>query len=131
MAFDWQSLIALALRMENQAKSDAAAAEALRRSAVSRAYFGTFCHARNYAVDFLQFDPKNNPDDHGRLRAHLRARKRHGDANRLDALRQWRNDGDYADDLPWADVVATVASAIQQAQQLFNSPVRPASRPGS
>jgi hypothetical protein len=123
--FDWKALIELAANWEMQVRSGKVGAEALRRSAVSRAYFGAFCHARNYAMGFLQFDPKDNPDDHGRLRAHLRRSRRHADANRLDSLRQWRNDADYKDDLPWDDLAATVSSAIRQAESVLKSLVPP------
>ena len=55
MPFDWKSCVALARRLAGEAagKDDA---EALQRAAVSRAYFGVFCYARNYAISFLKFE---------------------------------------------------------------------------
>ena len=120
MPFDWKALIDLAKQMEAQA-TQTSEPDALQRSAISRAYFGAFGHACNYAKEFLGFDPNENADDHGRLRAHLKARRRHGDAKRLERLRQWRNDADYLNDLPWADVDVTVTAAIREAESVVNS----------
>ena len=55
MPFDWKSCVALARRLTGEAagKDDA---EARQRAAVSRAYFGVFCYARNYAISFLKFE---------------------------------------------------------------------------
>jgi len=96
-------------------------AEEFERTAVSRAYFGAFCYARNYAIAFLRFTPRDLNEDHGRLRNHLWERKRQGDAKRLQRLRQWRNDADYLNDLPWDDVRKTVESALADAERVFES----------
>jgi hypothetical protein len=125
MSFDWQQLLEVARHLEQEASKGQANAEALRRSAIGRAYYGAFCHARNYAVNFLGYDLKGFGDDHGALRAHLKKKRRGGDAQRLDSLRQWRNDADYADDLPW-DAKVTAAEAIRQAEKVFQSLVPPA-----
>jgi hypothetical protein len=85
-----------------------------------RNHFSIFCHARNYAKHYLGFDPRNNADDHGRLRAHLTKGKRKGYADRLEQLRQLRNSADYLDDLPWTDASATVSSALANADFLFS-----------
>lgn len=94
--------------------------EAVLRSALSRTYYGAFCYARNYARDWLGFRPRNDGDDHGRLRHHLKARRRHGIADRLDRLRQWRNACDYLDDLAF-DPQATLPAALQEADFIFAS----------
>ena len=88
MPFDWLGFLALARDLQRQAATSAEP-EPLLRSAVSRAYFAAYCHARNYARDYLKFDPREDVDDHGRLRAHLTGKKRRkGDADRLNDLRQ-------------------------------------------
>jgi hypothetical protein len=90
MSFDWKNLLDLARQIERDASKATVNAEALYRSAVGRAYFGAFCHARNYAESFLKYHPKQDERDHGSLRAHLKGKRRHGDADRLERLRQWR-----------------------------------------
>lgn len=118
MPFEWRAFVELARDLRQQA-SGAAPSEALLRTALSRAYFGAFCHARNYAAASLGFQPRNDADDHGRLRAHLKG-KRAGIAHRLDRLRQWRNDGDYLDSLTF-DLDAVVSAAISEAERVVES----------
>lgn len=125
MSFDWKQLVEVARHLEWEATKGQADAEALLRSAIGRAFYGAFGHARNYAVNFLDYDLKGFGDDHGALRAHLKRSRRGGDAQRLDSLRQWRNDADYSDDLPW-DAKLTASEAINQAEKLFKSLTPPA-----
>jgi hypothetical protein len=131
MSFDWKSLLDLATQMEQDASKGATNAEARYRSAVSRAYFGVFCHARNYAENFLKYQPKQDERDHGSLRAHLKGKRRQGDADRLERLRQWRNDADYLNDLPWTDMKSVAATAIAEAEKIFQSLMPPATSAGS
>jgi hypothetical protein len=131
MSFDWKSLVHVARRMEEDATQDSVNAEALRRSAVGRAYFGAFCYARNYAVKFLGYVVKESSDDHGALRAHLKKKKRAGDAGRLDTLRNLRNEADYSDDLQWDDPGIVVKEAIDAAERVFASVLPPPPRSAS
>ena len=124
MAFDWKALVDLATILEQQAQTSANS-EAYLRSAMSRLYFGVYGHARNYATNYLQFISRNAAEDHGRLRQHLKGKRRKGDADRVEQLRIWRNDADYANDLSSLDLVATAASAIALAKLVFNSLVPP------
>jgi hypothetical protein len=130
MAFDWKTLLDLARQMEHDAAS-AKSAEAHYRSAVSRAYFAAFCHARNYAESFLKYQAKQDERDHGSLRAHLKGKRRQGDADRLERLRQWRNEADYLNDLPWTDHQAVAANAVAEAEKTFNSLTPPTTSTGS
>jgi hypothetical protein len=125
MSFDWKSLLDVARQLEHEADQGPSHAEALRRSAVGRAYFAAFCHARNYAVQYLGYVIKGFGDDHGALRAHLKKSRRGGDSARLDTLRILRNDADYADELPWNDAAMTVTEAIEAAERVFASLVPP------
>jgi hypothetical protein len=125
MRFDWKAFLDLARSLQQEA-GEASNPEAGLQSAISRAYFGAFCHARNYAISYLRFAPRDDPNDHGRLRAHLKQKKRAGDATRLDQLRQWRNSADYDDDLSETDLPATASAAIAHAQRVFESLVAPA-----
>jgi hypothetical protein len=126
MSFDWKSLADVARHLEQEASKGEANAEALRRSAVGRAYYAAFGHARNCAKNFLGYAIKGDADDHGALRAHLKRSRRGGDAQRLDSLRQWRNEADYSDDLPWDDAAMIVAEAIKAAEKVFKSLTPPA-----
>ncbi len=74
MPFDWKNLLDLAHQMEQDASKGVSKEEALCRSAVSRAYFAAFCYARNYAEQFLKYQPKSDERDHGSLRAHLKGK---------------------------------------------------------
>jgi hypothetical protein len=127
MPFDWRAFVALAKILQEEAIA-APEPEPLLRSAVSRAYFGAYCHARNYAAEFLGFEARQDVDDHGRLRAHLTGKRHKGDADRLAQLRQLRNDADYLNDLPWTDPAASTTAAIALAERVFLSlaPPKPA-----
>ena len=124
MPLDWNEFADLARVLEQQVKN-AVHPEAYYRSAVSRAYFGAFGHAVNYGENFLQFAPRELVEDHGRLREHLKRRRRKGDSDRLEQLRQWRNEADYLNELPWPNIPVTVATAIKWADAVFASLVPP------
>ena len=119
MAFDWKELLDLARFLQAQAGSQIGK-EAALRGAISRAYYGAFCHVRNYARDRLGFRPRNGPEDHGRLRAHLRKGKTRVLAERLDDLRLWRNQCDYWDELPF-DLVLQTTLALINTSKIFDS----------
>src|SRR5262249_55085548 len=110
MAFDWKDYLDLSRLFEQQA-AKALEAEAFLRTALSRAYYGAFCHARNYARDWLGFRPRNDGDDHGRLRDHLKRKKRWAVAVKLQRLREWRNECDYFDKLTF-EPQETLTSAL-------------------
>jgi len=112
MAFDWQRFVELARAFQGQA-SAAADPEAILRSAISRAYYGAFCFARNYAERWLKYKPAGTEEDHRGLRDYLWNKKRQNVARALDQLRKWRNSADYDDLLPY-DPAFTVQSAINE-----------------
>ena len=96
--------------------------EARYRSALSRLYFGAYGHARNYAISYLSFVPQHASDDHGRLKAYLRSKRRQGDGDRIDQLRKWRNLADYADTFPIdIPLAATALKAVELAERIFFS----------
>jgi len=131
MPFDWKALLDLARVLEQEARQKNTNVECLSRTAIGRAYYGAFCFARNYAVEYMKYDAKNDERDHGSLRAHLKGKRRHGDAVRLERLRQWRNDAGYLNDLPWTDLHAVVATAIAEAERVFQSLAPPTTLAGS
>lgn len=119
MPFEWKQYLDLARELSQPTTSDAGTQEARLRSAVSRAYYAAFCHARNYSRDWLKFRPNHTADDHGRLRAFLKDGKRRGIALKLDQLRQWRNDSDYSDTM--TTNLATMATyAVSEASKLLD-----------
>jgi hypothetical protein len=119
MAFDWSEYLKLARWLATNTPPGVSE-EAARRDAISRAYYAAFGHACQYAQDNLGFQPRNDPDDHGRLRAHLKSKRRHATADSLDRLRGWRNDCDYRGDFP-GDLQATVTNALGDADYVFQS----------
>ena len=127
MPFDWKQYLELASELVRLSESrDAGQNEAILRSVVSRAYYAAFCHARNYSRDWLNFQPNNTADDHGRLRAFLKSGKRRGVAVKLDQLRQWRNETDYSDSVT-GDLATMAQYSVTEATKLFDwlSPPKP------
>lgn len=119
MPFDWKQYLDLARELSQSTTSNAGTREARLRSAVSRAYYAAFCHARNYSRDWLKFVPNHTADDHGRLRAFLKDGKRRGIALKLDQLRQWRNDADYSDSVT-SDLATMTTYAVSEASKLLD-----------
>jgi len=117
MAFAWKEYLDLARFLAVGRGSFSQ--EAALRSAVSRAYYAAFCHARNYARDRHGFSLAHSPQDHWRVIAHFRNRKRDDIARCLEVLRQWRNRCDYNDVV--ADVSKILPSLLAQAQQIIDS----------
>ncbi len=119
MSFDWKQYLDLARDLSQPTTSDKGTQEARLRSAVSRAYYAAFCHARNYSRNWLKFVPNHTADDHGRLRAFLKDGKRRGIALKLDQLRQWRNDADYSDSVT-SDLATMATYAVREASKLLD-----------
>lgn len=120
MPFDWKQYLELAGELARQAEGrDVGQRESMLRSVVSRAYYAAFCHARNYSRDWLNFQPNNTADDHGRLRAFLKTGKRRGVAVKLDQLRQWRNEADYSDSVA-GDLPTMAHYSVSEAAKLFD-----------
>jgi hypothetical protein len=127
MAFDWRDYLKLAQWLQANTPPGISQ-EAAFRCAISRAYYAAFGHACNYATDYLGFAPRNDADDHGRLRAHLKSRRRQKVSEALDRLRDWRNHCDY-DSGYTGDLAATLAGAISEADYIFNGLTPPSPRP--
>src|SRR5207302_4999761 len=113
MPFDWRGYLELARFLQAQAGS-AANHEAFLRSALSRAYYAAFCHARNHARDHLGLRLRGEADDHGALRARFKTGKMKGISDKLQRLREWRNACDYHDLLTF-DLQSNVISGLSMA----------------
>jgi uncharacterized protein (UPF0332 family) len=96
--FSWKQFIEIAQFLVENANRSTVPQEAAYRCAVSRAYYGAFCHMLEYAEIYLGYNPSETGEDHDNLRKYL---KDHDDVNivkvarKLGRLRQWRNDSDY------------------------------------
>jgi hypothetical protein len=112
--FDWREYLELANDLGDLQGTTITIrlSEATRRSAVSRAYFAAFCHARNYAVRHLGYVARHSTSDHGRLRHHFRRLGMVEVADSLDDLRSWRNLSDYSDVVP--DLRSTLSDALRE-----------------
>jgi len=117
MPFDWKQYLLLAEFLQANA-DNSPSKEAAYRCAVSRAYYAAFCHARNFARDHYGFIPQSGVDDHGRVRAIFRQKRRHDIASALDDLRDWRNQCDYDDDV--ASLSTLVSSSIARSVKVFS-----------
>jgi hypothetical protein len=125
MAFEWKEFVEVS-RFLGQHAAGAGRSEAFRRSAVGRAYYGAFCHVRTYARDHLNLQPRNDADDHGRLRARLSRGRMRGISDKLERLRQWRNECDYADVLSF-DPQTALNLALVDASNIISAVLPPPS----
>lgn len=116
MPFDWKEYLELAKALVHQAHG-AGFTEARQRTAVSRAYYGAFGFAREYAEKHLQFKPTHQPKDHQDLREHFKRVGKAQLASRLNKLRSWRNACDYDNQVP--DLQDCVREAIKVADQVI------------
>lgn len=117
MPFEWRRYVELARTLLAQA-GPPPGDEAALRTALSRAYYGAFGFARDYAQRWLKYKPKGTEEDHRSLREYLWRKKRQGVARALDQLRAWRNSADYDDEVPF-DLALTVPAAIREAERVL------------
>ncbi len=117
MPFDWRQYLNVARFLQGGA-GGAVDVEAALRSAVSRAYYAAFCHARNYARDHQRFAPTGSPRDHSLVRVHLRGQHEYQLAAWLNMLRQWRNGCDYDDTVQ--NLAQMAGTAMARAQDVVN-----------
>jgi hypothetical protein len=122
--FDWREYLEVARFLRGQAGAGFSE-EAGQRALISRAYYAAYGYALRYACDNLGFVPgrrlEDRTQDHGRLRAHLRQRRRAFVASKLERLRDWRNVCDYDEDPPTFDFSQCVADAIAGADYVINA----------
>lgn len=117
MAFNWREYLDLAKCMAG--KGISYTEDAALRCATSKAYFAAYCYARNYAIINLGFIPKNNYEDHARVKDHFKINEMVWVARALTTLRDWRNSCDYDDDS--SDLKTLSSNAVNIAQNIFNN----------
>jgi hypothetical protein len=116
MPFDWKDYLEIAHALRSQA-GNGLPPEAALRSAVSRAYYAAFCHARNYAHERHGLPLRYTADDHGLVKRHFQTRRARTVADRLDALRQIRNKCDYENTV--LQLESLLITALQDAQTVI------------
>lgn len=126
MPFNWKEYLDLAKWLVN-ATPPGVSQEGLYRCAISRAYYAAFGHSMGYAKNYLGFDPRAEPTDHGRLRNHLRQNRRQKTSESLQRLREWRNGCDYHDPFP-GDLASILHDAFEEADYVFRSLTPPSTR---
>jgi uncharacterized protein (UPF0332 family) len=102
MSFSWRDYYILAGQLKQQA-ADSPQQEAYLRSAISRAYYASFCLARNYLRDSLGRKSTGTLDDHEFVKNQFRnlpGQDNQAIAENLRRLRAYRNQADYDDELP-------------------------------
>lgn len=119
--FDWREFLELAELLAGPAGDSVAVqlSEATHRSAVSRAYYAAFCHARRYAQRNLGYLPRYTAADHGSLRRHYDAHGLSAIADDLDKLRDWRNECDYDDVV--VDLGTKLADGLEKAEAVIQA----------
>jgi PD-(D/E)XK nuclease superfamily len=87
MPFDWREYLEVARFLRGQGGSNFSE-EAALRTLISRAYYAAYGHALRYSRDHLGFVAgrrlEDRTQDHGRLRGHLRQRRRALVASKLE-----------------------------------------------
>jgi hypothetical protein len=95
-------------------------AEGVHRAAIGRRYYAAFGDAVDDATKHLDFKPRNDADDRGRLRGRLKRRRRSATTERQGRLRSWRNDCDDPREFP-GDRVAILTAALDAAEYVLGS----------
>ncbi len=111
MTFSWRDYYTLAGQFKEQA-ADSPQQEALLRSAISRAYYASFCLARNYLRDSLGRKSTGTLDDHEFVKSQFRnlpGQDNQTIAENLRRLRGYRNQADYDDEFPGIKNTAFIA----------------------
>jgi len=113
MDFDWKEYLEISkylCKCNIRSKEINFSKEAAIRCAISRAYYSAYCHSRNHAQRYLDFHPatKNKWEDHERLRNHFSTCQQTEISERLQDLREWRNDCDYDLSLQFSNLSAAV-----------------------
>lgn len=121
MAFAWINYLELAEYLASGDSEGPFTEEAGKRSAISRAYYAAFCHARNYASSHWGFIPLKTAEDHDKVATLFLNQDDEVISNigsDLQTLRSWRNKCDYDD--TWNGFPMSVAPAINASSQVFD-----------
>jgi uncharacterized protein (UPF0332 family) len=124
MRFDWSEYLNLAQELADPNSDSSANSEAKLRSAVSRAYYSTFCLARNYLRD-IEKDPRlsrksRDINEHQYVAEEFiyhptKMKKMVKIGENLSRLRKLRNKADYE------DTVFNLQNAVKNALRLAHN----------
>jgi len=95
MIFSWSQFVEIAEHLKKQGDANQIPQEAAYRCSVSRAYYGAYRHAQNYAMDTGGYVPEVKGTDHRRLREWFEDENMAAISRRLGRLHQWRKECDY------------------------------------
>jgi len=122
MTFSWAQFVEIARYLKDQGDTSKTLQEAAYRCSVSRAYYGAYRYAENYAKDTGQYAPKGIGTDHSELRSWFKGRNRKEISRRLSRLHQWRKECDY--DEPFLSITnlsQCVSDSINEAQRVIDA----------
>ena len=118
MSFDWSEYLSLAKYLSGKT-AETYTQEAGLRSATSRAYYASFCCARNVAERRLGFAPTRKAEDHRLVREHFRRLRMREVAEALDNMCKWRAQCDYDEQVKNLHGIAI--AAIESAEHVFRA----------
>lgn len=122
MTFCWAQFVEIAESLKNQGDTCETLQEAAYRCSVSRAYYGAYRHAENYAKDTGQYVPNGIGTDHSELRSWFKGRDRGEISRRLSRLHQWRKECDYDEPLlTITDLSQCVRDSIHEARRVIGA----------
>ncbi|WP_342676902.1 hypothetical protein [Methanofollis sp. UBA420] len=122
MIFSWSQFVEIAEHLKKQGDDNLIPQEAAYRCSVSRAYYGAYRHAQNYAKDTWGYVPEIDGTDHKNLRERFKGENMADIARHLSRLHQWRKDCDYNE--PFQKIVnvsSCVRDSISEAHQIINA----------
>ncbi len=119
MSFSWSQFVEIAEHLKEQGDANRVPQEAAYRCSVSRAYYGAYRHALNYAKDTAGYTPNEDGTDHKMLRLWFKDKNRVDIYRRLDRLHQWRKECDYNEPFQKIlDLSACARDSISEAVQV-------------
>ena len=121
MSFDWSEYLTVAELLVNQSNLFGSE-EAVMRIAISRAYYGAFCEARNFLHARGLVAPVKTGEDHERIRRHFANSRNQAwkdIGNWLLRLRDNRNTADY-DNNSIPNPHALAMTSLVQARDVIN-----------
>ncbi len=122
MIFCWAQFVEIAEYLKNQGDTSENLKEAAYRCSISRAYYGAYRHAMNYAKDTGGYIPDGTGVDHGALRSWFRERDGTEISRRLSRLHLWRKECDYDEPLlTITDLSQCVSNSINEAQKVIDA----------
>jgi uncharacterized protein (UPF0332 family) len=98
MTFAWKEYLDVALFLTGREVE--VSEESKQRSAVSRAYYAAFGHAKEHAVKNKGFIPKGGGEDHSALRRFCQQHGMSWIERILNDLCSWREECDYDSEVP-------------------------------